>query len=61
MFLLKDTSKICGIAQKKYGSSMKTCLNHAFRESQKRKKFLFQIQATKLFNLEENKSTFFKL
>ena len=38
VFLMKDTSKICGIAQKKYGPSMKIGLNHAFSESQKRKK-----------------------
>ena len=35
---MKDTSKICVIAQKKYGPSMKIGLNHAFSESQKRKK-----------------------
>ena len=38
MFLIKDTSKICGITQKKYGPSMNIGLNHAFSESQKRKK-----------------------
>ena len=38
MFLMKDTNTICRIAQKKYGSSIKICLNHAFSESQKRKK-----------------------
>ena len=35
---MKDTSKIYGIAQKKYGPIMKIDLNHAFTESQKRKK-----------------------
>lgn len=38
VFLMKDTNTICRIAQKKYGSSIKICLNHAFSESQKRKK-----------------------
>ena len=35
---MKDASKICGIAQKKYVPSMKIGLNHAFSKYQKRKK-----------------------
>ena len=46
MFLMKDASKICGIAQKKYGPSVKIGLNYAFSESQKRKKSVTLVSNT---------------